>query len=472
VQAQIETELLERGVGGTEKTIEKMHRLVEQAKLDPTIQRIATWIRLSVPQDARGKGKEIADAIFYWVKRHGVFQSDPFQVEQITSLLASAKPVMDARRAGAYRGPGIFQGDCDSFAMWVAALGGVLGLQYAFGTCKTDASRPDEFSHVWAELLVGGQWYALDPSTPSASPGWKPPVSEDRFRRWPEKPIEGVLGMGGLNGSARGNGLGYDPNSPEVPRDYFGYGQPRYYSEYDGKVGEIQNQVPYYTPGEMDLHVPRIPGTPAGEMKPGLKYTGKQPMKRPDQRDTLMEWYNYAPSPTYEPKRPYVHVSPGHSPQYPFANQVEVIPAEPLIVHRRAGERMTIMEEPEDVTQIGMGQQAAPGSVAGAGKAQVASTSIWDTIAKTITDTATAVIPGIAQAQILKMQAKYADKLATATTRATGVETTPQQFVAPAKEWYQQPLFWVVGSAAALGIGYAVIKGMRKGPVAIRRRGR
>ena len=54
---------LDRGVSGTSATLEKMHRLVALGKLDPTIQKIATWIRMSVPQDRRGKTTETADAI-------------------------------------------------------------------------------------------------------------------------------------------------------------------------------------------------------------------------------------------------------------------------------------------------------------------------------------------------------------------------------------------------------------------------
>src|SRR3990172_1406035 len=99
-----------------------MHKLIALSKLDTTIQKIATWIRLSVPEDRRGSSRELADAIGFWVKKHGIFKRDPFQIEKLESLLASMLPVIEARRAGTYSGPGLFVGDCYTFASWINAL--------------------------------------------------------------------------------------------------------------------------------------------------------------------------------------------------------------------------------------------------------------------------------------------------------------------------------------------------------------
>ncbi len=114
---------LDRGVVGTKATIEKMHKLVALGKLDPTFQKIATWIRTSVPSDRRGSGEATADAIFDWVAKHGIFQRDPFQIEKIEHPIEAMRPIIQARQAGKYTGPGLFVGDCDTFAIVTATLG-------------------------------------------------------------------------------------------------------------------------------------------------------------------------------------------------------------------------------------------------------------------------------------------------------------------------------------------------------------
>jgi len=176
---------LDRGVVGTESTIKKMHKLVALGKLDPTFQKIATWIRASVSSDPRAKTAATADAVFNWVQKHGIFQPDPFQIEKIEHPIEAMRPIIEARRAGTYTGPGLFVGDCDTFSIVTATLGGILGFQYAFETAKVDRLRPDEYSHVWTSLLVGKDWRALDSSTPGVGPGWRPPVDEKLFAREP-----------------------------------------------------------------------------------------------------------------------------------------------------------------------------------------------------------------------------------------------------------------------------------------------
>ena len=235
-------ESLDRGVSGTSATLEKMHKLVALGKLDPTIQKIATWIRMSVPQDKRGKTTETADAIFDWTRDHGIFQSDPFQIEKIEHPIEAMRAVIQNRQNGSYTGPGLFIGDCDTYAVFVAALGGVLGFQYAFETAKVDVSRPDEYSHVWTSLLVDGNWYPLDSSTQGAYPGWRPPVAPDLLARWPEHPIEGVIRGSDMNSFNRG--LGDNQASPladvdaAYPKDYISYGIPKDFGSGPGLIPE------------------------------------------------------------------------------------------------------------------------------------------------------------------------------------------------------------------------------------------
>jgi hypothetical protein len=246
-------ESLDRGVIGTSKTIDKMHELVARAKLDPTIQKIAYWIRAQ-NGNVRGTSKAIADSVFWWVKRHGLFTPDPFQIEKIEDLLVSMQPMIEARQAKTYKGRALFTGDCDTYSLWVAALGGVLGFNYAFETVKVDRDRPDEYSHVYTALRVGDNWYPLDASTTSAIPGWRPPVAADLLRRWPEKPIEDVItpsghGLGddgdenedvvpGGNWDDRRNDSPLRDVDAQYPQDSVDYGQPRDFGYGPGVVPE------------------------------------------------------------------------------------------------------------------------------------------------------------------------------------------------------------------------------------------
>lgn len=302
---QVSVENLERGYSGTAHTVDKMHALVVAGKLDQTIQKIANWIRLGVRGDHFGSSKAVADAIFWWVKRHGIFQRDPFQVEKIENLLSSMRPVIEARRAGKYDGPAVFQGDCDQFSLFVAALGGILGFQYRFTTARTDDSRPDEFSHIWTELLVDNEWYPLDASTPSAYPGWRPPVSKDRMEDWPEKNIEEVS----MRGLGR-YGMGEENGQPKDD----GWSAQRY----------------LYHP-DPALNVDLAPDQPARSFGDETKMSEefqKFPTRRPDQRDGLImseadvprypNWGAEMPTNAVELSTPYPY-------NWPWARQVEVV---------------------------------------------------------------------------------------------------------------------------------------------------
>jgi hypothetical protein len=285
---------LDRGYVGTKTTIEKMHKLVALGKLDPTLLKIATWIRMSVPQDRRGKTKETADAIFRWASDHGIFQSDQFQIERLEHPIEAMRSVIQNRRNGTYKGPGLFIGDCDTFTIMTATLGGILGFQYALETAKVDASRPDEFSHVWSSLLVDNDWYPLDASTKGAYPGWRPPVAAKLFARWPEKPIESVVGssdMHSINGGMLGEADELEPDSSddrngrspladvdaEYPKDYISYGIPR-------DFGAGPGVVPPGNFEDLQLLPPHDTQIPDADLQPDMHVLKAAPRLDPSER--------------------------------------------------------------------------------------------------------------------------------------------------------------------------------------------
>lgn len=493
LREHLETENLERGYRGTAKTIRKMHLLVAKGKLDPTLHRLATWIRLTVPQDVRGSTRETAAAVFEWVRRHGIFQRDPFQVERIEHPISSTQPVVKARLAGKYRGPGLFVGDCDLYAIWVATLGGLLGFHYAFETSKSDPRRPDEFSHVWTALLVGNEWVPLDASTRGAYPGWRPPVPQDLIKQWLEEPIEKT--MSGLNGH-RANGMGW---SEYVPIDYFRYDADRGQDWHAPALKDAD-------PGRMDLLVPDEPVNTSAELEPGTELFQKESLPPADWRPSYTEGDEvFNTGPRYSETRKdrisltkrfypaeskfnrYVvsdvdrskvkpgtvyHISPSTVP----ARDVDIVGGDLIAVKREGGRTVmkrengqTIVMRPRRIP-AGMGQFTS-GITAGMTAAQQAaaatttSGSIWDTIASTIKS----AIPSASEALIARTQARYAEKLAAATNRVAGQQAvTPQAFTAPTP-WYAKPWVLVGGALALGGVAYVALK---PSPRRYRRRGR
>lgn len=486
-------ESLERGYSGTSKTIDKMHRLVELGKLDPTLQKIAYWIRASVPGDARGSSKKTADAIFNWVAKHGMFVRDPFQIERLEHPVESMRPLIEARKAGTYKGRAVFSGDCDTFTIMVSTLGGVLGFQHAFETAKVDAERPDEFSHVWAALRIGKDWYPLDPSTPGVSPGWRPPVSPDLFARWPEKPIEDVVGgkdMRGLNGFGLGqNGNGRPKNGQAngnyVPSDYFGYGIPH-------SIGNGPLNLPVTDPADILPLIPREPELSMPDEDPEFDLIRRIPLKGPAHRigpsgeqpnDHGPPYYRGEPSgppagtqPYYKTERspyppgslwnrkfmflrgsyprPYVNSQESETP----VRNVKIVMEQPMRIIRR----------PQQMPEGTMGQlplvSLAP-TVEQTEAVKIATTeskSIWDTISETIQK----ALPAATETLLARTNAYYAEKVAKATQKATGVPVTPQEvqtgipgaYMAEKKPWYSSPWVWIGGAIVVGGTAYALTR--------------
>lgn len=486
------TEPLERGFSGTAKTIEIMHRLTALGKLDPSLQKFAYWIRAGTPQDARGSGKAMADSVFAWTRQHGIFTRDPFQIEKISHPLAAMRPVIELRRAGKYRGPGLFTGDCAHYAVFVATLGGILGFQYAFETAKVDAQRPDEFSHVWAALLVGGQWYPMDSSTPGVGPGWRPAVAPANFKRWGEKPIEEVVGMAGLgNGNGNGNGNGF--RRPETVQgvEQAGYVDPQEYGYGIPKTVEPDRPalVPLALSDEFEMLVPQQPALSRGDLEDTSPHTRKVPIPPPDARVGDYAAIEYG-RPHYVDKRPYISDEKSYPPdshwqgpykqieyeppkpytyferpqRIPVERRVEIIQGTPLVIHRQerpAPEGAMIGQAEKDIsTAITSLEEPVPAAQA---PAVAASKSVWDTIIGAFKAVATPV------ASVLG--AKYGSAVSTATARVTGTQIDPGAYKppAPAGPWYTSTWAILGGLLVVGGIAYVATRG---GGVAVRRRRR
>lgn len=485
---------LERGVSGTRKTLDKMHELVAKGKLDPTMQRIATWIRLQVPKDKRASTKDVLNAVFWWVKKHGIFQRDPFQIEKIEHPIAAMRPIIEARRAGAYDGPGLFVGDCDTIAgVYTATLLGVLGFMYAWETAKVDTSRPDEFSHVWVAARVGGDWYPLDPSTSGATPGWRPPVPPDKFARWPEKPIEDVVGgnaMSGLGDDGNDNGT----DQMFYPEVEYGYGIPKNFGPGPGVIQEADA-------ADLQLLPPHDTEIPEADLQPGLKYIRARKALNPSDRLKSLVGQPDSHGPPYYRDGPvrggeatrqrYIKIESSPYPPGSLWNKTRGLDARRYVatgptiqkqqpgtperqVHAMSGQPMRIRRQNRDVlmmpaSRVPAGMGDIPGMVTTLDDptptqqaATQAGSSVLDSIAGVIKSLA-APAAGVASTAL---QTRAAQAVVNATNKVLG---KPAVAVAPVSSIWKSPWLWLGGAAVLGGVGYVVLSS-RGGSSSRRRR--
>jgi hypothetical protein len=343
---------LSRGYSGTAKTIETMWKLVQKGKLDPTLQKIASWIVLHSGVDARTSNRQMADAIFHWVKENGLFIRDPFQIEKLETPEEAMKSIAEAKEAGTYSGSKIFVGDCDTYSVITNSLAGILGFQTAFETTKNDPDRPDEFSHVYPALLIAGEgWVAYDASTPGSSPGWRPP--SEGLERWHESPIENVIGgrkwlndtveevknMSGMNGL----GYGYAGGS------YWGTGEPQYLETPDNQP--LLNPP---DPGSLVWMAPTQPADHAASTGDFVQpdndwlYNPQSELMRDDRSlaersvniMTLPEDLPYS-YPFYQKPVGGVSVQTPFPPEWPWSYQVEQLPGQQQLIAETDNPSMT-----------------------------------------------------------------------------------------------------------------------------------
>lgn len=133
----------------TARTIEAMHELVRKAKTDPRFRELALWLtRDGDPsRDWKNYRAELENA-FRRLRSVYTYRRDPYQVEWVQN------PWWTLRYG---------VGDCDDASVLVASVMGATGAKYRFVTLKANPHRPDEWSHVFVEILVPKEgWVAAD----------------------------------------------------------------------------------------------------------------------------------------------------------------------------------------------------------------------------------------------------------------------------------------------------------------------
>jgi Transglutaminase-like superfamily len=150
------------GDAGVEQTINEMRGLVDEALRDPQINRLARDIVRSAPAfDDLAE----ANALYEWVRRNIRFTKDPVNKETLYPPAELLK---------------IRAGDCDDISMLLATL--LMSVGYE-ARLMTVAASGDEFSHVYVEANINGQWIPLDPARYDSQFGVAPPAFT-RARWW------------------------------------------------------------------------------------------------------------------------------------------------------------------------------------------------------------------------------------------------------------------------------------------------
>lgn len=156
------------GDAGVEQTINQMRAEVNEALADPVVIRQARDIVSSVP--AFDDFSE-ARALYDWVHQRVRFTKDPLNKE---TLMKPGDLVRWIQQDGAGAG------DCDDISMLLGTL--LMAVGYP-ARLMTVAAGGDEFSHVYVEGQINGQWVPMDPARSDSQFGVAPPVTS-REKWW------------------------------------------------------------------------------------------------------------------------------------------------------------------------------------------------------------------------------------------------------------------------------------------------
>lgn len=198
------SEPIAAGDTGIRQTMHLIRQLVDVGVKTPVVNETAI-AALNQGNATQFDDYSAARAVFDWVQRNIRYVPDPVNKETV-------RPADVILRVRA--------GDCDDInGVLIPSLLGTIGIGTRLVTVAVDPSQPDQFSHIYAEAFVRGQWVPLDSAREGATFGLAP---EAVYRRelWPVNHTDANGGVGRLAGMAMGadwsrfglRGLGDDPS--------------------------------------------------------------------------------------------------------------------------------------------------------------------------------------------------------------------------------------------------------------------
>jgi hypothetical protein len=158
-QPNIQIRKIPSGYPGTLQTVEQVCELIKTGAKDFTVRQSAIDILLQRAVKPKDYLAEIK-ALFEWVQQNIRYTKDTFRVE----VLHSAKRMLELRA-----------GDCDDMTILLGSMLEAVGHPVRLVLSGADPARPDQFSHIYLEVLYRNQWLALDATMPHAM-GWSSPA--------------------------------------------------------------------------------------------------------------------------------------------------------------------------------------------------------------------------------------------------------------------------------------------------------
>lgn len=175
------------GDAGVAQTIELMRRLIDEATKDPSVNRLAVEILKNSGAPQHDPLAE-AEAIYAWVHANIRFVNDP--VDSFGDPKETLRAARDILELGA--------GDCDDFTILMLSLAQNIGLQGRIVTVASDPRDPSQFTHVYPEVDIDGEWVPMDAARPGAEFGLAP-ARVYRKKEWNAPGLlAGLAGLGRL----------------------------------------------------------------------------------------------------------------------------------------------------------------------------------------------------------------------------------------------------------------------------------
>ena len=153
----------------TTDTIQQMNRIVKQSLESPVV---ITATMNACDGLALEDERQIAEAIWYWIKRHVKFATDETLMAQMgipienptKELLISPATILTMPEP---------MGDCDCFSMLAKTMLMQAGLRVSFVTVKAEREDPRIWSHIYCKVYFSNGTSMPFDASHGEWPGWE-----------------------------------------------------------------------------------------------------------------------------------------------------------------------------------------------------------------------------------------------------------------------------------------------------------
>lgn len=151
------------GDAGVAQTVALMRRAIDSGLKNARLRALVIKILRDSGAPQHDPLAEAA-ALYSWVPANLRFVNDPIDTEgDPKETVSAAVDVLD-----------LGGGDCDDFTVVMATLLQIAGMQTRIVTVASDPRDPSQFTHVYPEVDIDGQWVPVDAARPGAAFGLAP----------------------------------------------------------------------------------------------------------------------------------------------------------------------------------------------------------------------------------------------------------------------------------------------------------